>query len=223
MLEGSKRLLILLGVGAALFVFLLVAHVIPWLTADETEEALDELIEMVESETPGKAGDPPPEAGTSGGAYAGSRGTSKSQVLPRLKRIAHRPRAEHLPVLKAAARSPHAAVRQTAVSGIGRLGTSADPGVLMSALRGDPSAEVRAAAAAALGRIKCWDAGEILMDALSDPEERVRARAGAALQQIMGVDFLYRAKDPQRDHAIQKIRSWWPKYYEGHRQRSGKG
>lgn len=222
MWRDNKRLLVLMGLGAALLVYLLFANVIPWLTSeDEETRAAEELTSLLEEDGDGDDEPTPPPPGAAkaderggGNRYIASSSADPGRVLTRVTKISRRPKRDHLPVLKKAARHESPKVREAAVTGIGRLGEDSDPRTLIEALRSDESGEVRAAAAAALGKLKHWDAGETLMDALSDEDPRVRARAGAALQQIMGADFHYRAKDPQRDKVIQRIRKWWPKYYE---------
>jgi HEAT repeat protein len=217
MFAERKRLVILIGLAVVLAALFVVLHVVPWLGEDDasTTDFDGSAIAGVE----GAASNPedPPDLP----AYP-SRSLRRDAPLPshyhRLARAARRPRPENLPALRKAARDPHPKVRAAAVTGIGRLGKDGDPESLMEALAKDPSPAVRAEAAVALGRIKHWDAGPLLIDALADPDSNVRARAGAALRRIMGVDFRYRANDPQRDKVIRRIREWWPKFYEGHLQ-----
>jgi HEAT repeat protein len=107
--------------------------------------------------------------------------------------------------------------------GIGRLGDESDPHLLMNALQTDPSPAVRVAAATALGKLKCWEAGPLLIDALEDPDSRVRSRAGAAIDRIVGVKLGFDATDPKRNLVIQKIKTWWPEFYAGYLKRKAGG
>jgi len=168
--------------------------------------------------------------GHAGGPSSPTNGTGRPRGVAdphyqKVVRISRRPKPEDLDELKTAASTPNWRTREAAMVGIGRLGKDSDPAVLIDALRRDPSAEVRAAAAGALGRLKHWDAGPVLIDALDDPDLIVRGRAYAAVKAIMGVDFHYRANDPRgrRGQAIQQIRAWWPKFYEGHLQSKPRG
>lgn len=73
--------------------------------------------------------------------------------------------------------------------------------------------EVRATAMMGLAHGWDYESVDEIIDALADSSPLVRGRAGAAIQQLFGVDFYFRAHDPQpeRDKAIAAIRDWWDK------------
>ncbi|MCD6303756.1 MAG: HEAT repeat domain-containing protein [Planctomycetes bacterium] len=215
MFGDKKRLAALMGLAAVLVLVFVYLHVWPRSNADD-EAPRGSSAALSNNGEKGPAG--ADNSSNTGGT--GRTGLLKaSPSYQQIKKIVQNPRPSQLPVLKKAARSPDARVRETAVIGMGRLGKDTDPTVLMDALRSDPSPAVRVAAATALGRLKYWDAGPLLIDALSDPDPRVRSRAGAALNRIVGVDLGYDALAPDRDRAIQRIRDWWPKFYQGYLQR----
>jgi hypothetical protein len=234
---GNKKIA-LIGAGSivALAVVYLVLHGVPGFGSDALEP---EPVTGAPSASPGGGGEngtgdsgnasggPGDNSGSPDSSGSPGSGGSKGRPLPyqTVLRIARQPKAKDLPKLKEAAATPDWRTREAAIVGIGRLGKEgSDPEFLVQSLQNDPSAEVRAAAAAGLGRLRCWDGGHALIRALSDRDEIVRARAGAALQKIMGVDVRFRANDPpaQRAAAIQKIRTWWPKFYQGHLQSRGR-
>jgi len=230
MFGEKKRLFLLVGLLVAAGCTYVAVHGVPW-SGSEDEIDLD-LGDLGDAGTvaAAKPDGTPNSAGTSSGTAGASHSVANARrpshsagpsprseiVYEKVRRVAQRPKPAHLPHLKKAVRSGDERIREAAAIGIGRLGESSDPDVLISALRNDRAATVRAAAATALGRLNCWEAGPALIDALEDPDTNVRSRAGAALRKIMGVDFHYRANDPDRAKAIQKIRKWWPEFYDGH-------
>ncbi|MBM4020407.1 MAG: hypothetical protein FJ288_19160 [Planctomycetes bacterium] len=123
-------------------------------------------------------------------------------------------RAEALPPVKAALHDTRPEVREAGAIALGYMGKRTDPQTLAAALRSDPSADVRAAAARSLGLVRYWEAMPDLLSALADPSEDVRREAGAAVRRLFGRDFLYRADDPpdQRAMRIAFIRSMWEDY-----------
>ena len=211
MWRDSKRLLLLIGLAAVLVGAYLWVHGLPG--AGRPEEP-----RRPKARRGPRAGAPTTRGGT-GDSPPGNAGRNERNdswtKLSKVSRMARRAEPEHLPALKKAAASKVTEIREAAVVGIGRMGKDSDPQVLIEALRKDRSAAVRIAAATALGRIRCWDAGEALMDALDDADTGVRSAAGFALTRIMGADLGYRANDPGRERIIQRIRHWWPKFYEG--------
>ncbi|KPK50548.1 MAG: hypothetical protein AMK72_02005 [Planctomycetes bacterium SM23_25] len=136
-----------------------------------------------------------------------------------LVKLAQRRDPENLPRFRQQAASPDWQTRHAAITGIGRLGKGGDPVLLVTTLRNpEEHPEVRAAAAGALGQMRCWDAGAALIEALRDPSRQVRAAAGGALRRIMRVDCRFRANDPlpAREAAIRRIQQTWSDFYQGH-------
>ena len=87
-----------------------------------------------------------------------------------------------IPALEHALQAGTVAIRREAALALGEMGHSA-AAALIAALA-DPEAEVRAAAARALGRLQCRAAGESLQSCLADSSWEVRVAAGAALAAI---------------------------------------
>jgi HEAT repeat protein len=79
-------------------------------------------------------------------------------------------------------------------------------------VREDPSPEVRAAAATALGGARAVDEMQTLLAALEDPDRTVRARANAAVARIIGRRYeTYVDGTPeQRREAVERLRQAWP-------------
>ncbi len=75
-------------------------------------------------------------------------------------------------------------LRMRAAINLGAAGSAAAVPALAKALQDDPEPQVRASAAAALGRIKAGESVATLMRALRDPDWRVRRQAAAALADI---------------------------------------
>ena len=207
----KKRLFLLIGAVAVLAVAYLLIHGLPG-SGDEDEEmtprrrraAARGAAPSTDPSNPGPRAKRPAGAKWSPAEYQ------------RLVTISRSPEPEDLPELREATRSTSPEVREAAVVGMSRLGEKADTQTLIERLKTDTAPPVRAAAAAALGKARCWEAGPALIQALEDKDSNVRTRAGAALRRIMGIDFRYRADDPGRQKAIQRIREWWPKFYDGH-------
>lgn len=144
---------------------------------------------------------------------------TKSPVLREVVDIARRPKPEHLPALKMAARNRDPVIREAATFGLGRLGKQSDPAFLMQVLKEDSDPAVLVAAATALGEIKCWEAGAQLIDLLEHADSRVRNRAAASLNKIIGVDLGIRGSVAARQQRIERIRQWWPEFYAKRQQR----
>jgi hypothetical protein len=85
------------------------------------------------------------------------------------------------------------------------------PNIVLNAFLGEKAPETRAAAAEALGKFQHWQAMEGLVDALEDESLDVRSSAGMAIRRILGLDYGFRANDPQaeRQAAIARIRNGW--------------
>ena len=216
MWRERKRLLLLIGLVALLAIVYVSVHGLPW---SGPEVAADPGLGRPVAPTPAPV-DSTPDGGT---RTAPSASTNYSPAAyQRLVNIARRPEPDHLPELRQATRSKSPKTREAAVVGMSRLGAKSDTQALIERLKSDVAPQARAAAAAALGRLRCWEAGPALIDALEDRDTNVRARAGAALRRIMGVDFRFRANDPARRQTIQRIRDWWPKFYDGHVQSAGR-
>ncbi len=204
MLRDKKRLLLLIGLAAALAVVYFAVRGGP--ASRESGGGVGHS-----ANRPGPGIEPAP----------GSKNTPEQfEVAARrgeVVRIAVQMKPEYLPQLKKAAADPDWKVRHAAVGGVGRLGREGDPQFLIDVLLNpNEQAEVRATAAERLGEMRHWDAGPAIIDAMEDSSDLLRARAGVALRQIIIVDFGYRANDPpdRRDEVIQKIRKWWPQFYE---------
>ena len=124
-----------------------------------------------------------------------------------------------LPHVTRALRDPRPEVRAAAVASVGKLRLREEvntaPMIKMLADARQPR-EVRATAARSLGRMHCWEAMPQLVAALEDPDPRVRGQAGSAIRKILGVDFGFRAKDPDRQKAVAKIRAMWPSFRQAH-------
>ncbi len=228
-LDKRTRLLLLIG----LVVVLAVGCVFVYLPGGGDEQPDPrEVIALLEAEEKAAKQDPPSattrtgETPSKGGAAPrapGPRHESRAAIARHVTRMAQRPKPEYLSALKKAARSSDEAIREPAMVGLGRLGENSDPQPLMTSLANDESAAVRIAAATALGNLRHWEAGPILIDALEDPDPRVRSQAGASLDKIIGVKLGFRATDPKRDRVIEKIRAWWPRFYAGYLARKAGG
>ena len=82
---------------------------------------------------------------------------------------------------------------------------------LAAAVRMDPSPEVRAAAATALGHARALDEMQTLFKALEDPDPMVRARASAAVARITGrrYETYVNGTPEQRSAAVAAIKQMW--------------
>jgi len=216
--SDKKRLFLLLGGVVVLGLAYVLIHGLPF-SGDEEEPT-------PRRRRAAAARNSNPDGGAASNVAAREKRSVAGKWAPSdfrwLVAVARSPEPEDLPDLREATKAKDPEVRQAAVVGISRLGKKVDTNVLIDRLKADASSQVRAAAAAALGKAKCWEAGPALIKALEDQDGDVRARAGAALRRIMGIDFRYRADDPARHRAIQRIREWWPKFYEGHVQSVGR-
>ena len=103
-------------------------------------------------------------------------------------------------------------VREAAAAELGRLGDLNSAPLLAETVRNDKSANVRASAASALGRMYAHEQMEALLDAMGDSNTTVRRRAYAAYYRITGVGRDFRADDPltKRRRAVQNLREFWP-------------
>ncbi len=206
MLSDRKRLLLLIGLAAALAVVYVAVRGVPGWSESPSADA-------------GDSTDGPP-AGRKNVPERAEVAARRHEVTVRRRevaRIAVQRKHEYLPQLKKAAADPDWKVRHAAVDGVGRLEREGDPQFLIGVLRnGDEQADVRAAAAERLGEMRFWEAGPAIIDAMEDPSALLRARAGVALRRIVVVDFGYRASDPpdRRSEVIKKIRELWPWFYE---------
>ncbi len=129
--------------------------------------------------------------------------------------LARSPDETDLPALRRHLESASWKTRHAAVKGIARVGDPDDARKLLARLTDRKErAEVRAAAAEALGALRHIPAGEALIDALKDPSLLVRIRAGVALRRIMGVAYGYNARAPagERRKKIELIRTEWGKF-----------
>ncbi len=232
MLSDKRRLFLLVGLLIAAGCAYVFFHGVPWSASDdEIDIDVGDLgdpgtVAAAKQDDASDSKEPPAGVGSRtdatgntrrpGNSADRSRSARVETFRKRVARIAERPRPEYLPELKQAARSPDEDARETALVGMRRLGNSADTGLLIHALRTDESPGVRVAAATALGKLKCLEAGPALIEALQDPDARVRSRAGAAMDRIIGVRMGFRANDPGRAKVIQKIRTIWREFYEAH-------
>ncbi len=133
--------------------------------------------------------------------------------------IARNPSADDIDRIRAAAVSDDPAVRSLAMTALGRLDAHTDISLLARSLKTDPNPDVQASAALALGRLRHWESGPDLIDALDSPSPIVRTQAAAAIDKITQVMWGFHANDPKRHETIQKIRTWWPKHYAKHLER----
>jgi hypothetical protein len=73
--------------------------------------------------------------------------------------------------------------------------------------------KVRAEALRGITTARDWSSMDVVFEALDDEDAVVRGRAGAAATKLLGVDFGYRANDPQdkRDRIVQGMRGEYEK------------
>ncbi|HUS91472.1 MAG TPA: HEAT repeat domain-containing protein [Phycisphaerae bacterium] len=166
----------------------------------------------------GPGANPYPKTPSPSGRASRPRETDEL-VLRKVVDVARRPKPEHLPALKLAARNRDPAIREVATFGLGRLGKDSDPAFLMQVLKSDSEPAVLVAAATALGGLKCWEAGELLIKLLEHPDSRVSSRAAAALNRIIGVDWGIQPGAPDRQQRIQRLRAEWPTLYQKRQER----
>ena len=127
-----------------------------------------------------------------------------------------------LPRIGEALRDNRIEVRQEAALAYGQAARG-EPAIrlggLASVVREDPSPEVRAAAATALGGARAVDEMQTLLAALEDPDRTVRARANAAVARIIGRRYeTYVDGTPeQRREAVAKLQQAWPSMERGTR------
>ncbi|MCX5676859.1 MAG: HEAT repeat domain-containing protein [Planctomycetota bacterium] len=124
-----------------------------------------------------------------------------------------------LPRIDEALRDNRIEVRQEAALAYGQAARGEPVRRLASVVREDPSPEVRAAAATALGGARAVDEMQTLLAALEDPDRTVRARANAAIARIIGRRYeTYIDGTPeQRREAVEKLRQAWPSMEQGMR------
>ncbi|MBE3095777.1 MAG: HEAT repeat domain-containing protein [Planctomycetes bacterium] len=124
-----------------------------------------------------------------------------------------------LPRIDEALRDNRIEVRQEAALAYGQAARGEPVRRLASVVREDPSPEVRAAAATALGGAQAVDEMQTLLAALEDPDRTVRARANAAIARMIGRRYeTYIDGTPeQRREAVEKLRQAWPSMEQGMR------
>lgn len=112
-----------------------------------------------------------------------------------------------------AIRDPRPRVREVAAAALGRLSDQNSAALLAETARNDKSANVRASAVSALGRMCAHEQMEALFDGMEDRSLTVRRRAYAAYYRISGVGLNFRADDPlpERRRAVEKLRDLWPR------------
>lgn len=119
------------------------------------------------------------------------------------------PRA--VPLIEEAMKDTRAEVREAAALAYARAAGTGKVHPLAAVARGDPSAEVRAAAVTALGEVRAIDDMETLLTALEDPQRIVRLRASAAIARIIGRRYEFDADGTpdQRRAAVAAMREAW--------------
>lgn len=105
-------------------------------------------------------------------------------------------------------------VREASLVALGRMGERASAHLLINRLQQDPSADVQAAAADAIGRIRSVPSMETLFERLDSPSERVRRNAAAAIIRIWQFDHGFVASDPpeKRRALVEGMRRHWEMY-----------
>jgi len=120
-------------------------------------------------------------------------------------------RPERLPIVRSAVADKRSEVREAAVIAVAQVGGRSTGPELMQVLQGDESADVKAAAADALGRLRYLDSVPLLLDLLEHPSARVRRSAAAAIRRIWTVDHNFKADAPEEERRalVQGIRWRW--------------
>ena len=116
-----------------------------------------------------------------------------------------------VPHLEPALQDARIEVREEAALAYGQAAAGDQIHRLASVVRSDPSPEVRAAAATALGNAHAVNEMEAILAALEDPDSTVRARANAAVTRIFGRRYeTYVDGTPQqRQEAVAALRRDW--------------
>lgn len=119
--------------------------------------------------------------------------------------------------LVAATDDPRPQVREAAVVAVGAIGPNSSVGVLLEKLRNDPSPDVQAAAADALGRRRALDAMPALLDLLDSPSLQVRRSAAFAITSVWMRDYGFNPDDPpgKRRELAKGMRAAWDWYVQG--------
>jgi hypothetical protein len=214
----NRRLLVLLGIAALVAVILAVRHfsrgeqtTIEKALSGETDQRVEAIRKVADSHAPVDAEvllnltrDPDTRVAVES-CLAIGRMRCRSWCVANLPRVA------------AAAADERAEVREAAVVSIGMLGGKSSRKLLLEKLKNDPSPEVQAASADALGRIRSLDAMPALLDLLDSPSENVRRSAALAITKIWMRDYGFKADDPpeKRRALIKGIRAAWDWYVQG--------
>jgi len=162
-------------------------------------------------------GEQPIPAGDKGVGRAKPAPPARVETYREIMKLARQPDPKHLPRLKQAARDTNWKKRHAGITGIGQLKDKGDPKFLMSVLGNTAERpEVRAAAAEALGAMRYYEAGPLLIQAMESDSVRLRAAAGVAIRNIMRIRYGYSATGSlaERNNALALLRANWPRFYE---------
>jgi HEAT repeat protein len=126
--------------------------------------------------------------------------------------------AEAVPHLEQALKDSRHEVREAAAVALGRTAAADPVSLLGTAAREDPSANVRAAAVTALGKVRAVSEMDAILGALDDEDQTVRERASAAVTRILGRRYeTYLDGSPKERHqAVEALRQAFHSEMEPH-------
>ncbi|MCE5326895.1 MAG: HEAT repeat domain-containing protein [Planctomycetaceae bacterium] len=82
---------------------------------------------------------------------------------------------------------------------------------LVNAAKNDPDEGVRSSALTTLGHSRAYETMDTILDGMDDPSPAVREAAYQAMRKVLGMDFPYKADDPEpkRRQDVNMIRAAW--------------